>query len=68
MEPSRLKSPKKVSKEKKATWLELVKVIGVNALDNSGIAFDPITGDISYLNGCFVCVYNPQKDLQTRFL
>ena len=43
----------------------LEQVIGLNARDSNGIDVNLNSGEVTYLNGCVVCIYNPKLDKQT---
>ncbi|KAL2652337.1 hypothetical protein R1flu_020465 [Riccia fluitans] len=51
-----------------ANKLELERVIGLTTSNANGLASNPATGDIIYLAGCVVVVYNVRSNSQTRFL
>ncbi|KAL3677463.1 hypothetical protein R1sor_027411 [Riccia sorocarpa] len=51
-----------------ASKLELERVIGLTTTNANGLASIPATGDIVYLAGCVVVVYNVNSNSQTKFL
>ncbi len=48
--------------------LELERVIGLTTTSPNGLACNTSTGDLAYLAGCVVVVYNVKANCQTRFL
>jgi WD40 repeat protein len=48
--------------------LELERVIGLTTTSPNGLACNTSTGDLAYLAGCVVVVYNVKANCQTHFL
>ncbi|KAG0620057.1 hypothetical protein M758_4G185700 [Ceratodon purpureus] len=48
--------------------LELERVIGLTTTSASGLSCNPSTGELAYLAGAVVVVYNVKTNCQTRFL
>lgn len=48
--------------------LELEKVIGLTTSSANGLSCNVATGDLAYLAGCVVVIYNVKANCQTRFL
>lgn len=48
--------------------LELERVIGLTSTSASGLSCNPATGDLAYLAGAVVVVYNVKTNCQSRFL
>jgi hypothetical protein len=48
--------------------LELEKVFGLTTASANALSCNVVTGDLAYLAGCVVVVYNVKANCQTRFL
>jgi len=48
--------------------LELERVIGLTSTLASALSCNPTTGEIAYLAGAVVVIYNVKTNCQTRFL
>jgi hypothetical protein len=48
--------------------MQLEKVIGYSIRGQNALAINPVTGDIVYPAGCFLVVYSPKENKQTKFL
>eukprot|EP00961_Rhodomonas_salina_P298862 3938442-Rhodomonas_salina.1 len=48
--------------------MSLERVIGNTIGSSSGLAANPVTGDLAYTAGCVVVIYNPRRNRQTQFL
>ena len=48
--------------------MKLEKVIGLSSRGYNSIEVNPLTGDLIYLAGSFLVVYNPKESRQTHFL
>jgi hypothetical protein len=48
--------------------MKLEKVIGLSSRGYNSIEVNPLTGDLIYLAGSFLVVYNPKESKQTHFL
>lgn len=54
-------------KSKKQKLIALEKVIGTTTLHNNAITSNEKSGDVAYLAGAVIVVYNPRKNKQRRF-
>lgn len=48
--------------------LELERVIGLTTTSPSGLSCNPTTGELAYLAGAVVVIYNVKANSQTQFL
>ncbi|KAG6549127.1 hypothetical protein Mapa_009353 [Marchantia paleacea] len=56
------------SRKPEASKLDLERVIGLTTSNANGLASNPATGDIAYIAGCVVVVYNVKTNSQIKFL
>jgi mitogen-activated protein kinase binding protein 1 len=46
----------------------LERVLGLTSTNSNSICVNPKTGDVVYIAGCFVIIYNPKENKQTHHL
>eukprot|EP00357_Protocruzia_adherens_P030928 CAMPEP_0115043006 /NCGR_PEP_ID=MMETSP0216-20121206/46605_1 /TAXON_ID=223996 /ORGANISM="Protocruzia adherens, Strain Boccale" /LENGTH=1428 /DNA_ID=CAMNT_0002425231 /DNA_START=108 /DNA_END=4394 /DNA_ORIENTATION=+ len=47
--------------------LKLEKVIGISGRSNKGVQINPVTGDVAYIAGSIIVIYNPKQNKQIKF-
>ncbi|EFJ35066.1 hypothetical protein SELMODRAFT_404876 [Selaginella moellendorffii] len=59
---------RKIKKTDANGRIELERVIGLTVTNASGLATNAATGEVAYIAGCVVVIYNPKTNTQSRFL
>ncbi len=59
---------RKANKPNFSKRVTLEKVIGLNVHDNFSVSINQKTGEVAYIAGCIVVVYDPKTNKQTQFL
>eukprot|EP00276_Gloeochaete_wittrockiana_P006089 CAMPEP_0184651898 /NCGR_PEP_ID=MMETSP0308-20130426/9559_1 /TAXON_ID=38269 /ORGANISM="Gloeochaete witrockiana, Strain SAG 46.84" /LENGTH=1233 /DNA_ID=CAMNT_0027086439 /DNA_START=41 /DNA_END=3738 /DNA_ORIENTATION=- len=62
------KRKKKPAEHPVGAKLVLEKIIGTTASRNTALSSNPVTGDLAYVAGCVVVIYNYRRNKQVKFL